>query len=217
MHPLVSRESSVSSLSELDSDLDSPAPAIEPPRPTKPREEDDVKPGTVEEDAPVDQERDVEMPDTKQEEKKDKKGQLKEDEEEKQPEKSSFEIVIDTKNSPNQGAPGEYGTYSVDDSLVLEEKMDVDCESGDNPVVAGAPVDENEVEEEILPDHWWADGQIPVFKPVSDSFVIPLPSPNFGALSALGAISLSLSPCQLALYGVALYMKPAQLASRDQV
>lgn len=89
-------------------------------------------------------------------------------------EKASFEVLI-SKDDSVQMVPAEYEKFPDGVSLGVEEseKGSEQTRESENPIkeeskMNAVPVEDVEEEdEEITPDHWYADGAIPVFKPVS--------------------------------------------------
>ena len=74
-----------------------------------------------------------------------------------QEKKADFEVVIDNKLSPATSGGEEYALFPE-----AEDKEVVNEGEGDE---AGTM----QPDEEIVPDHWYNGGRIPVFKPVSTS------------------------------------------------
>lgn len=83
----------------------------------------------------------------------------------------NFEVVIDRKLSPAAAGDG------TDYESFLEEK-DSTAETEADVKVEGLAVED---EEEIVPDHYYGSGKIPVFKPVSTSE----PSSIYGAIQSV--------------------------------
>ncbi|KAF8468304.1 hypothetical protein BDZ91DRAFT_793174 [Kalaharituber pfeilii] len=70
-----------------------------------------------------------------------------------------FEVVIDKKTSPKASGDAEYESFPDD----RETKLNTDGEEV-------ARRNSQEEEEEIVPDHWYGGGKIPVFKPTMKQF-----------------------------------------------
>lgn len=76
---------------------------------------------------------------------------------------ADFEVVIDSKLSPAaSGSAKEYELFQEEKETGEKEAA---TENGDEMDAEGNVVDD----EEIVPDHYYGGGKIPVFKPVSTS------------------------------------------------
>ena len=74
----------------------------------------------------------------------------------------SFEVVIDTKLSRAASGRAEYESFA-EETKSTTENSEEEVKAGENAVESEVKEDD----EEILPDHYYGGGKVPVFKPVS--------------------------------------------------